>query len=77
MSLLICSASLDKIDSKLVKESYISLVSVCSNVLIFVTIGISILFLVAWRMSYLVVFRISVVLQGFILSCPVLFVLVI
>jgi hypothetical protein len=48
MSVLICSACLDKIVSNLVKESCIILNSECSCVLCVVIDGVSILFLVPW-----------------------------
>jgi hypothetical protein len=48
VSVLICSAYMDKIVSKLVKDSCIILNNVCSCVLFAVIVGISILFLVAW-----------------------------
>jgi hypothetical protein len=47
MSVLICSACLNKIVSNLVKDSCIILISVCSWVLFAVIVGVSILFPVA------------------------------
>jgi hypothetical protein len=47
MSVLICSACLNKIVSNLVKGPCINLISVCSYVLIAVIVGVSIQFLVA------------------------------
>jgi hypothetical protein len=47
MSVLICSACLEKIIYKLVEDSCIILISVCSSVLFAVIVGVSILLLVA------------------------------
>jgi hypothetical protein len=69
MSMLICSASLDKIVSNLVKDSCIILISVCSCMLFAEIVGISILFLVDW--AY-VIFYPSVFCGavGLLFSCP-------
>jgi hypothetical protein len=65
MSVLICSACLGNIVSKLVKDSCIILISLCSCVLFVVIVGVPIVFLVAWAYVIPVVLQFSVVLQGF------------
>jgi hypothetical protein len=71
LSVLICSACLEKIVSNLVKDSCIILISVCSCVMLPVIVGVSILFLVAW--AYNIFGRPSVFCgaAGLSLSCPV------
>jgi hypothetical protein len=70
MSVLICSTCLNKIVSKLVKDSRIILISVCSRVLFAVIVGVSILFLVAY--AYVIFGRPSVFCgaAGLSFSCP-------
>jgi hypothetical protein len=58
ISVLICSACLDNIVSKLVKDSCIILISVCSCVLFAVIVDVSIVFLVSW--AYVIFGRPSV-----------------
>jgi hypothetical protein len=75
MSVLICSACLDKIVSTIVKDSYIILISACFCVLFVVIFGVSILFLVAW--AYVIFGRPSVFCgaSGLSFSCPSVFVI--
>jgi hypothetical protein len=75
MSVLICSACLDKIASKVVKDSCIILINACPFVLFAVISGVSILFLVAW--AYVIFGRPSVFCgaAGFSFSCPGVFVI--
>jgi hypothetical protein len=64
---------MDKIYSKLVKDSCIILISVCSCVLFAVIVGVSILFLVAW--AYVIFGRPSVFFgaTGLLFSYPGVF----
>jgi hypothetical protein len=75
MSMLICSACLDKIVSNLVKDSCTILISVCSCVLFAVIVGISLLFMVAW--AYVIFSRPSVLCgcAGHLFSCRSVYVI--
>jgi hypothetical protein len=75
ISVLICSACLDKIISNLLKDSGIILISVYFSVLFVVIVDVPILFLVAW--AYVVFGRPSVFsgASGLSFSCTSIFVI--
>lgn len=75
MSLLIFSACLVKIASNLVKDSCVTLISVCSCVLFGVNVGVSIVFLVVC--AYVIIGRLSVFcgVEGISFSCLGVFVI--